>query len=242
MKLNLFCLTLASVSSSVAIAQSAFVNKGAGTFKPVDLVCEMSKTIATVEEGSDTQAYISWNKPTLSGGVLLTTPSAAGPGCGAGHCYYEFFTGAYKYQVARTNIVDDVNSLWAGRVTVQKSGATIYNQSCRTPARTMVQCITKNRAIYVSKSASGVFGYKAYDHAGSFTVPTLALSGGTASYGEGSGLATYRFVNGAYAYQVLTAPADPSSNSGYARLIVTKGSTVLADQLCEAYSLGYGAL
>ena len=243
MKKLIFASTLLALASAQAFAQSAFVNKGAGTFKPANLVCDMPSIVATVEEGSDGNfAYISWNKPALSSGVTLTSPVTAGPGCGAGHCYYDFASGPYQYQVARTNIVDDENTLWCGRVTVKNGASTVYNKVCRTPARAVVQCITRDYAVYVLKIADGSFGYRAYNHGESFTVPSLSLNGGTGTYGDGSGLATYAFSNGPYSYSILTAPALSGATDGYARLIVSKGTTVVADQLCEAYSLGYGAL
>ena len=226
-----------------AMGQAAYINKVGDTFKPADLVCDTRNTIVTVEDGAyGNPVYISWNKPNLSPGVLLTD-AVDSPDCGAGSCYYTWTSGSYTYRVRRSQVLDEVNSLFGGRVTVTNGSTSVYDQSCRTPARAVVQCVTQARTIYVIKNSNGTYSYRSFDYKSQNpAVPSLSINGGTGSIGAYSGLATYSFQNGTYQYTVLTDPFDPAAASGYARVIVRNGSSILLDQTCDAYSLGIGAL
>lgn len=227
-----------------ASAQQAFINKGNGAFKAAELVCDQKTLVSTVEFGdADAPVYISWNKPGLTGGVVLNEPRPNTPGCGAGTCYFQWVNGSYVYTVSRSNVLDEVRSLPNGRVSVTKGDQFVYDETCYAPSRAVVQCITRDRSIYVIKNTNGTYSYKSFDYASANpAMPALTLGNGAGYIGGASGLATYSFNNGAYNYQLQTEPRNPSATFGYARLVVKNGGSVILDQLCDAYTLGIGAL
>jgi hypothetical protein len=228
--------------SALGFAQASFVNKGAAGFASAAQICDQKSlvSIVQIDSSTDQPVYLSWNKPGLTAGVLLG-PVNASTDCGAGSCYHNFVDGAYKYVVRAVNVVDDVATLRRGTVTVTKNGVQVYNSSCKAPEKAVVQCVTKDRVIYVIKNNTSNYSYLAYSNSGSFTSPELSLTNGTGEVGDPSGMAQYKFKNGAYGYEITTDTYGASS-SGFARVLVSKNGQVISNKMCDAYSLGIGAL
>ena len=232
-----------TLGSSIGFSQTSFVNKGPGSFTRAQLICDQKSVVSLVQTDDSTgnPVYTSWNKPGLTGGVLLG-PAGATTDCGAGSCYHTFLNGAFKYVARGVNVVDNVATLTRGSVTITKNGSQIYKASCKAPERAVVQCVTKDRVIYVIKNNTSNYSYRAFGNGGSFDTPSLALNNGTGEVGEFSGLAHYKFNTGAYGYELTTDLYDTAATSGWARILVTKNGQVLSNKECDAYSLGIGAL